>query len=230
MVRTSLRITIVLGVLLTLVGGTGIFAVFTDRATAGDNSVSSGTRPRAADLRIEAGELASGQINCDADLDLIIWKQDDLTTGQFSATGIQPGADLGSSYVCLRNVGAAPVAVSASAIDLADIEDACSGDEAAAGDTSCAAGEAGELSGLLLVDMDRVVCMSPVMLQVNNSPAPLSAMSPTDLLGTGFQLAPDEILCIQVNVTYPATTPESAAQRAQTDTATWRFAFDATAS
>jgi predicted ribosomally synthesized peptide with SipW-like signal peptide len=33
--RQSLRIVMVLGVLVTLVGGTGIFAAFTDRATTG---------------------------------------------------------------------------------------------------------------------------------------------------------------------------------------------------
>jgi hypothetical protein len=228
--RHSLRIIIVLGVLVTFVGGTGIFAVFTDQATAGDNSVSSGTRPSAADLRIEAGQLAGGQISCDGDVDAILWDRDDITTGQFSASGIQPGADLGVQYVCLRNVGSAPLAVSASAIDLADIDTSCSGDEAAAGDTSCGGGLAGELSGLLLVDMDRVVCTSPAMPYIDNGPAPLSAMSPADLLGAGSQLSADEIMCVRVNVTYPSTTAESFAQRAQTDTVTWRFAFDATAS
>ena len=51
--RHTLRITIVLGMLVTLLGGTGIFATFTDRATGGQATVSSGARPKAAErLRV----------------------------------------------------------------------------------------------------------------------------------------------------------------------------------
>jgi predicted ribosomally synthesized peptide with SipW-like signal peptide len=91
--RHSLRIIMVLGALVTLVGGTGIFAVFTDRATGGDNTVTSGTRPKSADLRIEPAVLdaATGTFNCDGDLDGLLWQNDDTTTAQYTVADVQPG-------------------------------------------------------------------------------------------------------------------------------------------
>lgn len=226
--RHTLRAIMVLGVLVTLVGGTGIFAVFTDRATAGPNDVSSGTRPRSVDLKIEPAVLdESSQINCDAALDLMLWDQDDTTTAQFSAANIQPGADLGYAYLCLKNVGSSALVVTAAAIDLADIEDACTGDEEAAGDATCGAGQAGELSPLLLVGMDRVVCSSPdTQFFMNLSPISLDQFSSFPIIQP---VSPDEVMCIKVKVTYPTPLSDAAAQQAQSDSVSWRFAFDATA-
>src|SRR3954471_5430377 len=48
--RPALVTIIVLGSVVTLVGATGIYAEFTDRATTGTNTATSGERPRAADL------------------------------------------------------------------------------------------------------------------------------------------------------------------------------------
>ena len=64
--RHTLRITIVLGMLVTLLGGTGIFATFTDRATTGTSTITSGERPKAADLQIAAAnpDTSTGVFNC----------------------------------------------------------------------------------------------------------------------------------------------------------------------
>jgi hypothetical protein len=55
--------TIGLGSLVTLMGGTGIFAVFTDRATTGTSKVDSGARASAADLKIALASQNSWTIN-----------------------------------------------------------------------------------------------------------------------------------------------------------------------
>jgi hypothetical protein len=227
--RHTLRIIMVLGALVTLVGGTGIFAVFSDRATAGQNEVASGARPRAADLKIEAAVLNGNDVNCDADVDGILFANDDTSTPQFTAFDIQPGANLGQSYVCLMNAGSAPLAVTASSIDLADIEVACSGDEAASGDTTCGSGS-GELSPLLIVYMDQVVCTDVSMPFTNwGSPTWLTAFANHPVTG-GMPLGPGAVACLRIEVQYPTPGDESLAQQAQTDSVAWRFVFDGTAS
>src|SRR5215470_6940644 len=103
MARQSLRIVIVLGALITLVGGTGIFAVFTDRATAGNNSVTSGERPRAAELKIapeDPSQHPAGAALCSPAV--TPW-DDDTTTAQFTVGSIQPGQNMQSAYLCLWN-------------------------------------------------------------------------------------------------------------------------------
>lgn len=235
--RQTLRITIVLGMLVTLLGGTGIFASFTDQATAGQNSVTTGERPRAADLQIAPFDPAGWPAGTTMCLPATSAFADDTTTAQFNTGSLQPGENMQDAFLCLWNHGSAPLDITASAIDLVDADVDCTGDEAAAGDTTCGVDQttglpqAGELSPLLQVDIDRVNCgdgtviadsaggsldqyqLAPIVLQAGPTPGPL---------------APDEIACLRVRASYPTPT-ESQAQLAQTDQATWRFAFDATA-
>jgi len=224
--RHSLRIIMVLGALVTLVGGTGIFAVFTDRATAGDNAVTSGTRPKSADLRIEPAVLVGGTFVCDADADGILWENEDTATAQFTVTDAQPGNSLGDAYICLKNVGSAVLGLTASAIDLVDVEAECTGDEAAAGDTTCGVDgvsgvpQVGELSRLLTVTADRVECTAAE--PPSESPVALDAYSAVNFDG----LAPDGITCFWIQMAYPTPATDADAQVAQSDTVTWRFAFD----
>ena len=231
--RQALRITILLGVLVTLLGGTGIFAVFTDRATAGENSVTSGERPRAADLQIEVPTVhAATGLDCEADGDANgEFFSDDTTTAQFTATNVQPNSTVGGAFVCIRNAGSATLAVTSTAIELHDLDTACTGDEAAAGDTTCGldgqeAPQLGELSPLLTVEMERVGCDDPsFMPYANNDPVALSEFTAEPIESS---LGPNQIACVRIQLAYPAVA-EEAAQRAQTDRSTWRFAFDATA-
>lgn len=232
--RHALRITILLGVLITLVGGTGIFAVFTDRATAGENSVTTGERPRAAELKIatpsEEGAMCAPATTSWAD---------DTETAQFTAGSLQPGQDLAPAYLCLMNAGSASLVVHASAIDLVDADVACTGDEAAAGDLTCGldandAPQAGELSAALQITIERVGCEDPSVLLGAASSNTLDQFSSMFVYlapgATGAPLAPDEIACLRLQASYPAPASEDVAQRAQSDRATWRFAFDAEAS
>jgi hypothetical protein len=234
MTRHSLRIVIVLGMLITLVGGTGIFATFSDRASTGGNSVTSGSRPKAADIKIETAtvEPATG-VTCHSDPDPLPWQRDDLTTGIYTATDVQPGEDLGRTYLCLKNVGSAPLSLTASAINVVDLDVACTGDEAASGDTTCGPDatltpQAGELSPLIKVAMWRVTCDN-LLQYVSYEPHFLNDLTDWDFGGL-TPILPDEVACIEIQVTYPTPATELQAQLAQSDEVTWRFAFDVSAS
>jgi hypothetical protein len=207
---------IALGAVVTLMGAAGIFAVFTDRATTGTNTVSSGERPRAADLKIAvANQTLSDCQNF----------TDDLATGLVSMSNAQPGSGA-SKYVCLRNAGASSLIVSLSALDLTNSEDGCTGDEQAAGDQTCGTGE-GELGNELYVYANQIPCEGGVGSPTVSNWLSSLAGGQTLALGT---LSPNEQGCYYIETAYPGNTPDGDAQKAQSDTATWRFAFDATTS
>lgn len=231
--RQALRITIVLGLLITIVGGTGVFATFSDRATVDNNSAISGARPKAADLKIEQASVDpdTGQINCNADSGQP-FDDDNLTTGLYSATNVQPNSNLGNTYLCLRNAGSSPLSLTVSVIDLADLDVDCTGDEHAAGDTTCGLNatqqpQAGELSPLLYVEFDEGMCATGGFLPPIDAAAPLP--STTAVSFAAQQLQPGSIECLRIDVAYPTPSPTDALL-AQSDQATWRFAFDGVAS
>jgi hypothetical protein len=229
--RHALRITIMLGVLITLVGGTGIFAVFSDRATTGLDLLESGPRTSAADLKIELAAYDAGDVNCDGDLDAVLWDQDNLTVPFQTASYIQqPGGSLPTAYVCLKNAGSGSLVLTASVIDLVDADTDCTGDEAILGDTSCGVDandtpQVGELSPYVAATLERVVCNDADMPFTSNSWEGVVQLTAYDI--GGGPLAPGEIACVRIRVTY-SDAGEVVAQLAQTDTVTWRFAFDGT--
>jgi hypothetical protein len=205
-----------LGAVVAFMGATGIFAVFTDRATTGTNTVASGTRPRAADLKI--GTAAEGSFDCQT-------FTDDLTTGIVSMSNAQPG-DRSQEYLCLQNAGASSLSVAMRAIDLTDSETGCTGDEQAAGDTTCGTG-VGELGNVLYVYANRIPCAGGVGDPGVNDW--LRNIAGTASLALG-SIASGDHACFLLEVAYPGNTPDNNAQLAQSDTATWRFAFDGTTS
>jgi predicted ribosomally synthesized peptide with SipW-like signal peptide len=229
MARHSLRIVIVLGMLITLVGGTGTFALFADQASTGENDITSGSLPKAADVRIETASIdpTNSIITCNGDT----WDKDNLTTGLYSASNVQPGDDLGTTFVCLKNVGSGSLSLTGTAFGKTSLDVACTGDEALAGDTTCGLDaqnvpQAGELLPLIFVGMNRVSCATNTDV-VANDPQPLSALTDFNFFGLGGSLLPNEIACIRIQVTYPTPESVSSAQVAQSDEVTWRFRFDA---
>jgi hypothetical protein len=215
-----------LGAVITLVGAAGIFAVFTDRATTGSSEVSSGVRARAADLKIS--RLTTGV--CE-------FPFDDLQTDLFAVHDVQPdAAPLATESICLANVGTASLDISATVIDLVDTEVVCTGDEAVAGDASCGPGAVqGELSSVLSVEIAQVTCdNTDQVIPGSGTSGTLQALSsgPGQVGGAplGLALAPGGSACLRLQINYPITTPETQVQVAQTDQATWRFAFDGTSS
>jgi len=212
--------TMALGLVITAMGATGIYAVFSDRATTGTNSASSGTQARTADLQIGT----SVQGDC-ADATFV----EDLATGVIDVADMQPGGSPQVRYLCIRNVGTARLALTVSAIDLVNTETGCTGDEEASGDLTCGtAGIAdGELGSVLIAGIVPVDCTSQAIEGVVVA-QPLDSLT----TGVGFTgLDPDDVLCIRTAVTMPPAggdVTSDSLQRAQSDKVEWRFAFDGT--
>ena len=234
MARHSLRIVIVLGMLVTLLGGTGIFAVFSDRATTGSSDVTSGTLGRAADLKIAAAQpqdpMNSGPFVCDP-------YTDDLTTQLFHFTANSGSAD--ERFFCLVNAGSSPVDLSLTAIDITDLDVDCTGDEAAFGDSTCGEDQttlvpqAGELSPNLTVEADTYHCSTGAGLGTPGVPDYSSSLADLgttpiaiDNNLTGGILGAGASVCVRLRVSWRAS--GDAAQVSQSDEATWKFAFDGT--
>lgn len=218
--RQALRITILLGVLITLLGGTGIFAVFSDRATTGVNDVTSGELGRAADLLIAVDPSPHDpQSNPPFDCGAF---SEDMTTGLFSfTTNLANGND---ANVCLRNTGTADVDLAMTAINLSDIDVDCTGDEAAFGDTTCGNNGAGELAPFLQVTAVAYECTGGASLGGLGGTAGLDDLASSTLSLGSLPAGQDR--CIVVRVIGSAFGTD--AQVAQSDRAEWRFAFDGT--
>lgn len=201
-----------LGLTVSLLSG-GIFAVFTDRATTGSNDAGTRAEARAADLKLAT---ATG-LDCGVFVD-------DLATGVITVADLQP-TGAAQARVCVRNDGSEPVAVDVSVIDLLDLDVACTGDEAAAGDTTCGGDLVGEASGALHSLVSRRDCTTGDELSWASATLSSNALTPIPLPGTS-PLAAGEVACIVFGVGYY---PGADQQLTQSDKATWRYAFDATA-
>jgi hypothetical protein len=215
-----LRLIMVLGALITVVGATGVFAVFTDRATGGENRVASGSRSSAADLQIATASLSSGNVICGQFVD-------DTDIPQVVGGDLQPTSGVTYGYACLRNNGAAALSIEASADALTDIDTACSGDEEVSGDPTCGGNQRGELSPALQAHIDILPCAGGGATVPAEKLLPELASRPLPIGTTA--LSPGAMLCLRLGVQYLPTTPEATIQIAQSDTVTWNFAFDGTA-
>jgi hypothetical protein len=210
--RSYLATVLGLGTVITLVGASGIYAAFTDRATTGPNSATSGERPRAANLEVATTGSSFG--DCQT-------FQDDLTTGLFAMSNVQPG-DRTSAFLCLKNAGSSTLTTSMTVIDLIDQEAGCTGDEAAAGDTTCGSGE-GEIAQVLAVSLGVLDCGTGSGTSIGGEW--LSSLA----TGTSFSLgslAPGDVRCLSLEVMYALNRSDAEVLIAQSDVVTWRFAFD----
>jgi hypothetical protein len=202
-------------------GFSGIYAVFSDRATTGSNGVSSGALQRVAELKIAVSTTPPA---CDAGAFV-----DDLATGIITASDVQPGWESPSSYICLRNEGSGDLAVTWSAIDLVDVENDCTGDEAAAGDTTCASGAFGELSPHILIYQQVVDCATAGFIG-------FQAGYLDEVAVTGISpgvIAAGADMCLTFRAGYGGTAADTLTLTekllAQSDQVSWRFAFDGVA-
>jgi predicted ribosomally synthesized peptide with SipW-like signal peptide len=207
---------IVLGLVVSLIGGTGLFAPFTDRATTGENSVTTGERPRAADLKLAWAVL--DPFACDTET-----YSDDSTTPGHTATDVQPGfRDL--KYFCLRNAGSADLSVSLSVIDRIEDDIACTNDEIYVDTASCGTapggGEAGTVLSASFVLFDCELGSGPL-------PTFLGFLVSDPSAGMGT-LAAGDTWCGSVDVGYGLNVPVEAQLAAQSDRITWKYAFDGT--
>ncbi len=224
----ALRIVIVLGLVVSLMSGVGLFAVFTDRATTDPNTADSGEIARAADVALTTADLSLGGTGCGDS-----WFED-LQLPLVAASNLQPSDEPQQSRdFCLLNAGSSSVDVLVSAIDLVDSEIGCTGDEATV-DASCGLGDPGELSPLLRVNLVKWDCDAVFELGTGANLGMISNTLP-GLVASGmpFQggstLAPGAMFCASMQILYPTGATAEQVQAAQSDRATWRFAFDATA-
>jgi hypothetical protein len=222
--RRVLATTMALGLVVTAMGFTGIFAEFTDRATTGTNTAESGTQPKAADLKI--AEVEDWSTCASATY------TDDLQTGLIDVSDLQPDYDVPQiALVCLKNVGTSALAVTATAIDVVETEIGCTGDEAASGDLTCGTAGVGdgELGTVLNAQVFRFDCATQdseeMILQT------IGALAATP--GSLGSLAAGEFMCLRIAATLPgpggAPHTSEALQQAQSDRVEWRFAFDGAA-
>ena len=222
--RRLLATTMALGLVITAMNFTGIFAVFTDRATTGTNTAQSGQQPRTADLQIGTTEST----NCTGAV-----YSDDLETGIWDLSDLVPGPDYDTTMICLKNVGTAELALTVTAIDVVETETDCTGDEAAAGDTSCGnigtTGE-GELGFVLITSLVQTDCVTGINISDPFTGSIEDLAGGTNSVGT---VAPGAVACIYTTWSMSEAGPFATSevlQQAQTDKVQWRYAFDGTAS
>ena len=217
--RPVLVTLVVLGSLVCLVGGTGLFAALTDSARTGTNSVESADLAASADIQI-ATATPGAPVTCGT------W-QENLTTAFITVSDLEAdGLVKSQSYFCLRNVGSQTVSVVGLANELTEVDTGCSGDEVIYDPTSCGGNAAGELAQNLMVAYVTLNCATGggsggnINLQTNA----------TTGQSVGPDLAPGAIGCYSTWIWYPNTTAATAIQAAQSDTVTWRYEFFADAS
>ena len=108
----------------------------------------------------------------------------------------------------------------------------CTGDEVSV-DPSCALpGQLGELAGLLDVNYQVDANCDGILGQSGEitGSAKLSTLAAAPAaLTSATGVAAGTTICLYISVVYPSTTSLNDAQAAQSDSVTWKFAFDAVA-
>lgn len=217
--RSVLISLVVLGSLISLIGGTGLFAALSDSARTGTNTVDSAALAGSADIQIATATRPAGSpFACGT-------YSEDLASGFFTAADVGPGYSSQYAYFCIKNVGSQPVTLWASADELVDTDTACTGDEGILGDTTCGGNLAGELSSVLFAAYTLWNC-NGVSASGFADNLKLNSTSPGALPGT---LAVGAVVCMSVDIGYGFGHTAAEIQRAQSDRATWRFKFRADA-
>jgi hypothetical protein len=222
--RTSLLTVSAIGLLVCLLGGSGLFAALVDMADTGPNTITTAPLPGSADLQLapiipdpsDPAQNVCGTFS------------DNLATGLFSvASGTPPFS--ASNSICVRNVGSQAVSISVGAFDLTDVDTACTGDEAAAGDLSCggSADGSGELSEVVNVIFFNADC-------TGSPTAGDYGLNTLDtLVGTviplSASLASNGTVCYYVEAGLGAGATSTQLQVAQSDSTAWRFRFEGVA-
>jgi hypothetical protein len=213
--RRSILLTLAaLGLMVCGLGSTGLFAALSDVARTGTNSIDSAPIAGSADLQLATYDRMFDQCGTFSD---------DLETGLLTATDVAPAGG-GTGFFCIQNVGSRAVDLTVLAEDLVDVDDACTGDEADYGDSTCGSG-AGELSGAL--DIQFVSdCCNPCTAAFTTTTGLASLVDTATALAP---LDPGQVTCYDVRATLGSGTPTTAVQIAQSDSVTWRFRFDGVA-
>ena len=217
--RSVLLSVAAVGALVCAIGSSGLFAALTDTARTGVNTADSSALAASADIR-----LASATYGGDPATVTCGTFGENLSTALFTVADAQPRATaLDEKYLCIRNVGSQSVTLAGLADNVADVDTACTGDEAIY-DTTCGGDAAGELSSNLTVSYAVVSCATG---DGSGGGSTLSANA-TSPIGLG-SLAAGTTGCFLIRLFYPDATSASNVQKAQSDRVTWRFKFTAQA-
>ena len=138
-----------------------------------------------------------------------------------ATSGMQPGDRTPPVVVCAVNRGASPARLTLSAVERVETDVACSGDEAAF-DTTCGPGLGGELGGSLLVHIaTQPSCKGPFGA---STPTAFAALA-TAPAAVAAEMRRNRLLCISLALEHRPSS-EDAATAAQSDSVSWRYAFD----
>jgi len=214
--RSLLLTASVLGLLICLIGGTGLFAALTDSAHTGTNSIDSAALPGSADLKLANASYDANGYSCGT-------FSDDLATGLFNYADDAPaGFGIGNA-LCIQNAGSQAVSLSAAIDQLTDVDVACTGDEADLGDATCGNDQVGELSGVVDVTIGDYDC-GTAALNTIYQPGMLADLADTPQAMGTIGAGATRCFLIGVDVNQLAV-PAADQQRAQSDKVTWRFVF-----
>jgi predicted ribosomally synthesized peptide with SipW-like signal peptide len=215
--RPVLLTVIALGAAITLAGAGGTIAAFTDEAKTGTNSIETGALPSPVNLQIGTWDRTAG--SCDG-------LSDDLTTGLYSVSDLQPSgnATSGQSF-CIKNAGNTAASLAARATDYTSVDIACTNDEPAR-DTTCGdngAGELGDVGNLNISGWSS--CASDATFTGPSANHTVATWTGGSVLGT---INGGETRCFTTSFGYNPGVDDAVA--AQSDKVTWRFTFTSTAS
>lgn len=229
------------GVMLAVVSIAGVFAAVVDTAKSGQLSIQSAEVPeKDIDLKIDpVSRDQSSSVDCGTVGSSLV---DDATTPYITITNASPGAEVIKDF-CVENQGTDDALITMDLVEAADIEvGACSTTETGAGDTTCADGAAGELANYIKVGVkvhgalngtgagdrcDGDFNHPEVVLPAVNTTSAATPLGWTSVAGlpTNTLTATDEA-CVQVRLTYDASTPEAQKLLAQTDKVSVRLRFN----
>lgn len=139
-----------------------------------------------------------------------------------SATGLGPGEVTPTVVVCLRNQGGGRATASMTVIELVGRDEACSGDESQV-DSTCGSGLVGELQDALVQEfilLDK--CGDPATTEFASVPFDGLAAEPMRIGPIGR----NDIRCVAIRL---RQTNDARGVAAQSDSISWRYAFQLTA-
>jgi hypothetical protein len=217
--RRSVLLTLAaLGVLVSVVGGVGLFAALTDSAATGTSTAESSALGTSADIAIASASVVGGTVQCNP-------FSENLATGPFTVSSLTPGYTGTRAYFCVANRGSQSVQLSLDIFEGVDVDFACTGDEAENGDASCGGDASGELSAVLHNEVDVLPSCDPGTISQAFTRT-LAQMSAAPIAGL-TTLSPGLGRCFSIQLSYPdaPTNPTQAIQQAQSDRFSWRYRF-----
>jgi hypothetical protein len=220
-----------LGAALSLLLGTGLFALASDSVTSTGNKARSGTftSTTAQDLKVARVPFDPTDAST-SDCANATYSDGPLTAlinpaGNINVSLDTINSDSQNDVLCVKNAGSAAGRIRVVFDNVVETEvGACEASEAAAGDASCQDGQAGELASVL----------TPGFAEGPNETGlcdPLQTYF-SSWQGTGQVLAPHVVpgaFCVWILETHtdldPVTSPEEQRLRAQTDMVQWDISF-----